>query len=62
MLKLALKTGDMIQIGDNIRIKLQSDSRAQLAIDAPREVDIKRITAANRALQTKGVDDVLSEK
>jgi len=43
MLNLVLKTGDRIQIGDNVVIKLQSDSRAQLAIDAPREVEIKRI-------------------
>lgn len=43
MLNLVLKTGDRIQIGDNVVIKLQSDSRAQLAIDAPREVQIKRI-------------------
>ena len=43
MLNLVLKTGDRIQIGDNVIIKLQSDNRAQLAIDAPREVQIKRI-------------------
>lgn len=41
MLNLVLITGDRIQIGDNVVIKLQSDSRAQLAIDAPREVNIK---------------------
>lgn len=43
MLNLVLKTGDRIQIGDNVVIKLQSDSRAQLAIDAPNEVNIKRL-------------------
>lgn len=43
MLNLVLKAGDRLQIGDNVIIKLQSDSRAQLAIDAPREVEIKRI-------------------
>ena len=43
MLNLVLKTGDRIQIGDNVVIKLQSDSRAQLAIDAPKEVNIKRL-------------------
>lgn len=32
MLNLVLKNGDRIQIGDNVVIKLQSDSRAQLAI------------------------------
>ena len=45
MLNLVLKTGDRIQIGDNVVIKLQSDSRAQLAIDAPKEVNIKRIAS-----------------
>lgn len=43
MLNLVLKTGDRIQIGDNVVIKLQSDSRAQLAIDVPNEVNIKRL-------------------
>ena len=45
MLNIVLKTGDRIQIGDNVVIKLQSDSRAQLAIDAPREINIKRLAA-----------------
>lgn len=45
VLNLVLKTGDRIQIGDNVIIKLQSDSRAQLAIDAPKEVNIKRIAS-----------------
>lgn len=45
LLNLVLKTGDRIQIGDNVIIKLQSDSRAQLAIDAPKEVNIKRIAS-----------------
>lgn len=45
MLNLVLKAGDRIQLGDNIIIKLQSESRAQLAIDAPKEVAIKRIEA-----------------
>lgn len=43
MLNMVLKSGDMLQIGDNITIKLQSDSRAQIAIDAPREINIKRL-------------------
>lgn len=49
MLNLVLKTGDRIQIGDDVVIKLQSDSRAQLAIDAPREVSIKRLAAEPKA-------------
>lgn len=43
MLNLVLKSGDRLQIGEDVVIKLQSDSRAQLAIDAPREIKIKRI-------------------
>ena len=49
LLNLVLKTGDRIQIGDDVVIKLQSDSRAQLAIDAPREVSIKRLAAEPKA-------------
>lgn len=45
MLNIALKTGDQIKIGDDVIIKLQSDRRAQLAIDAPREVPITRVVA-----------------
>lgn len=45
MLNLVLKSGDRLQIGEDVVIKLQSDSRAQLAIDAPREIQI-----ASRAL------------
>lgn len=40
---MVLKSGDILQIGDNITIKLQSDTRAQIAIDAPREINIKRL-------------------
>lgn len=47
MLNLVLKAGDQLKIGDNVIIKLQSESRAQIAIDAPREVNIKRIVADN---------------
>jgi len=45
MLNLVLKAGDKLQIGEDVVIKLQSDSRAQLAIDAPREISIKRIVS-----------------
>lgn len=47
MLNLVLKSGDRLQIGEDVVIKLQSDSRAQLAIDAPREIQIKRIAPDN---------------
>lgn len=53
MLNLVLKTGDRIQIGDNVVIKLQSDSRAQLAIDAPKEVNIKRLGPEEEAEKPK---------
>ncbi len=45
MLNVVMKSGDKLQIGDHVVIKLQSDSRAQLAIDAPKEVSIRRIAA-----------------
>ena len=48
MLNLVLKAGDKIQIDDNVTIKLQSDRRTQIAIDAPREVNIKRIAAEKK--------------
>ena len=47
MLNLVLKSGERLQIGEDVVIKLQSDSRAQLAIDAPREIKIKRIAPDN---------------
>ena len=44
MLKLALKPGDSITIGDEICIKLSEETNcnAQLLIDAPKEYRIKR--------------------
>lgn len=50
MLNLIIKKGDTLQIGDDVKIKLQNDSRAQLAIDAPCEVSIKRITAEKEGM------------
>ena len=46
MLSLVLKLGDQIKIGDDIIIKLQSETRANLAIDAPREMKIERIQSS----------------
>ena len=53
MLNLIIKKGDTLQIGENVRIKLQNDSRAQLAIDAPREVSIKRIVTQKEQKENK---------
>lgn len=40
-----MKTGDQIKIGDDVIIKLQSERRAQLVIDAPKKIPIKRVVA-----------------
>ena len=53
MLNLIIKKGDTLQIGVNVKIKLQNDSRAQLAIDAPREVSIKRIVTQKEQKENK---------
>lgn len=44
MLKLALKPGDSITIGEEICVKLgeKTNCNAQLIIEAPKEYDIKR--------------------
>lgn len=44
MLKLAMKPGDSIRIGENIQVKLPEDMgcNIRLLVDAPREVEIKR--------------------
>lgn len=52
MLNLVLKSGNRLQIGEDVIIKLQSDSRAQLAVDAPREIQIKRIVSDSKGEKT----------
>lgn len=44
MLKLAMKPGDSIRIGENIKVQLPEDMgcNIHLLVDAPREVEIKR--------------------
>ena len=43
MLTLGLRSGEYIVIGDNIVIKaVQVDNQVQLAIEAPRDMDILR--------------------
>ncbi len=44
MLKLAMKPGDSIRIGEEIRVQLPEDVgyNVHLLVDAPREIEIKR--------------------
>lgn len=44
MLKLAMRPGDSIRIGENIKVQLPDDMgcNIHLLVDAPREVEIKR--------------------
>ena len=44
MLKLTMVQGETISIGENIQIQLASDTvyRANILIDAPREINIER--------------------
>lgn len=44
MLKLALKPGDSIRIGDNIIVQLDEhcNANAHLKVDAPKDMNIKR--------------------
>ena len=44
MLKMTLVKGETINIGENIQIQLASDTvyRANILIDAPREINIER--------------------
>ena len=44
MLKLALKPGETLKIGDKVKVTvmLSTYNRIQLMIDAPREINIQR--------------------
>ncbi len=44
MLKLSLKPGESLKIGEDVKVTvvLSTHQRIQLQIDAPREVDIRR--------------------
>ena len=50
MLKLTLKPGDFIEIGDNIRVVFSGGSanNIHLLVDAPRELNIARSSAQRR--------------
>ena len=49
MLKLTLKPGDYIDIGDDVRVVFSGGSAnsIHLLVDAPREMNIARSTAGN---------------
>jgi sRNA-binding carbon storage regulator CsrA len=60
MLNLVLKSGEGIQLGEDIIIKVKSDCRTTVAIDAPRSVNIKRLSADSEELES--VKALKSEK
>ena len=43
MLRMVLKNGESVKLGDNIIVKSMTEGRCELAIDAPSEVKIERI-------------------
>lgn len=51
MLKLTLKPGEFIDIGENVRVIFSGGSanNIHLLVDAPREVNIARSSAGNNA-------------
>ena len=55
MLKLSLKPGEYITLGDNIKIIFSGGSanNIHLLVDAPREVNIARSIAKSHRLTTK---------
>lgn len=59
MLMLSRKTNESIVIGDNIRVTVAriGRGRVQLAIDAPREVAIRREELAPRDLRSRVLRD-----
>ena len=50
MLKLTLRPGEFIDIGDNVRVIFSGGSanNIHLLVDAPREINIPRCSAANK--------------
>lgn len=58
MLTLKLKAGDSLQIGDSIRLTVKEDStkgRVTVGIDAPRDVNIARISVAGKSRQDHNI-------
>ena len=64
MLKLTLKPGEFIDIGENIRVIFSGGSanNIHLLVDAPREVNIARSSAGNEKetgyYREKGISEV----
>lgn len=56
MLKLALKPGESLKIGDHVKVTvmLSTYNRIQLMIDAPTEIDIQREKLAKPKIVVKG--------
>ena len=52
MLKLTLKPGDYIDIGENIRVVFSGGSANNLLVDAPREMNIARSSAERKSNRT----------
>lgn len=62
MLTLVMKTGDRLQIGDNVTILVQSESRTKISIDAPQSINIKRLTAKDAAKELPGKGSAVSSE
>lgn len=50
MLRLVLKKGEQLKIGNDIMIKSMNEGRINLAIDAPKEVKIERMKPENKSI------------
>lgn len=50
MLRLVLKKGEQLKIGNDIMIKSMNEGRINLAIDAPKEVKIERVKPENKSI------------
>jgi len=56
MLRIVVKSGETIKIGDEIVIKSMTDGRVSLAIDAPKKLKIERVEAEKPApLRTESI-------
>ena len=60
MLTLVMKTGDRLQIGDDVTILIQSESRTKISIDAPQSINIKRLKPVDAANELPGKSSVVS--
>lgn len=53
MLNMVLKGGECLQVGDDVVIKVKNEGRTELAIDAPKEVLIKRLESEDVPVEAK---------